>query len=408
MKDLTITCPHCQHEIDVEETLAHQIKHQLSQDLESEKKKLEAEYASKFSVLEQSQKSLDAEIEKRLEQERSVLESDARAKISEEWTQEKLALEQDIQERSEKLKTFKEEQLNLLREKRELQEKTESLELEVQRKLEEERSSIVEKVRKQEGEKHFMELKEKENLVNSLRKEMGILQRKASQGSMQSQGEVQEMALEELLTAKYPLDQVEEVKKGTNGADVIHHVMSTLGREVGLIAFESKRTKSFSDNWIDKLKEDMKIHGADLGVIVTEAMPKDMEHFGLRNGIWICSFQEVEGLSAVLRESLVQIGQAKQSQVGKGDKMEMLYEYLCSNEFKLQIEGIVEAFSSLKVELEKEKRAMKQIWKRREKQIDRVIDNTCNMHGSIRGIAGNAVAVVEQLELPSELIKENV
>jgi len=408
MKDLTITCPQCHHEIDVEETLAHQIKHQLSQEVESKKKKLEAEYASKFSVLEQSRKSLDAEIEKRLDQERATMESDVRNNITEEWSQEKLALEQEIQERSEKLKSFKEDQLALLKVKRELEEKTESLEFEVQRKLEQERSSIVDKVRKEESEKHFMKLKEKDALVNSLRKEMEAVQRKAAQGSMQSQGEVQELALEELLAAKYPMDQVEDVKKGTNGADVIHHIKSTLGHDVGIIAFESKRTKSFSEGWIDKLKEDMKIHGADVGVIVTETMPSDMEHFGLRNGIWVCSFQEVEGLTAVLRESLIQIGCAKQSQVGKGEKMEMLYEYLCSNEFKFQIEGIVEAFTNLKVELDREKRAMKRIWKQREKQIDRVIDNTSCMYGAIRGIAGNAVATVEQLELTDEIFEENL
>ncbi len=152
----------------------------------------------------------------------------------------------------------------------------------------------------------------------------------------------------------------------------------------------------------------MRAKGATFGVLVTDAFPKDMERMGQKDGIWICSFEEFKGLCFVLRESVIQISHAVSTQENKGEKMVMLYDYLTSNEFRLQIEAIVEGFTQMAKDLETEKRAMEQIWKKREKQIQKVLLNTTHMYGSVKGIAGNAIAEIKTLELPEgdALVKE--
>jgi hypothetical protein len=228
------------------------------------------------------------------------------------------------------------------------------------------------------------------------------MKRKQEQGSMQLQGEVQELAIEEWLQAQFPLDSIEEIKKGARGGDCIQTVNTFSQQNCGKIYYESKRTKDFQGSWIEKFKADMREKGADIGVLVTEAMPSDMQRMGLRDGVWVCSYEEFKGLCGVLRESIIQVSSAIGSQVNKGDKMQLLYEYLTSNSFRMQVEAIVEGFSSMKSALESEKRAMQRIWKEREKQIEKVINNTIDMHASIRGIAGNAIQAVKALELPGE------
>ena len=229
------------------------------------------------------------------------------------------------------------------------------------------------------------------------------MKRKQEQGSMQLQGEVMELAIEEWLTGNFPLDTIDEIKKGANGADCLQTVNTREIQNCGSIYYESKRTKSFQPAWIEKFKNDIRDKKANLGVLVTEVLPGDMQRMGMKEGIWICTYEEFKGLSAVLRQSLIQVNQAVQSQENRGDKMEMLYDFLTSTEFRLQIEGIVEGFSQMQEDLNKEKNAMKRIWTQREKQIDKVIKNTLGMYGSIRGIAGNAVQAVKALELDAGL-----
>ena len=216
---------------------------------------------------------------------------------------------------------------------------------------------------------------------------------------MQLQGEVQELAIEEWLKEKYPFDTIDEVKKGARGADCMQIVHTRESQNCGKIYYESKRTKDFQKSWIEKFKADMREKGADIGVLVTDVMPSDMQRMGLYEGIWICSFEEFKGLSAVLREQIIKIHHALISQENKTDKMSLLYSFLTSNEFKMQIEAIVEAFTTMQSDLDSEKRSMQRIWKQREKQIEKVLDNTINMYGSIRGIAGNAIGNIKALEL---------
>jgi hypothetical protein len=263
--------------------------------------------------------------------------------------------------------------------------------------LEEERVKIA----SQEREKHEMTLKEMQKKLDDQKRLTEEMKRKQEQGSMQLQGEVQELAIEEWLRQRFPFDVIDEVKKGARGGDCLQRVRNERQVECGKIYYESKRTKDFQANWIQKFKADMREKGADVGVLVTEAMPAGMERMGQYDGIWICRFEEFKGLCAVLREGVLQVSIAMESQEQKGDKMTMLYDYLTGNTFRMQVEAIVEGFTSMRQALDREKRSMTSIWKEREKQIDKVLINTIEMHASIKGIAGNAIQTVQALELPS-------
>ena len=219
---------------------------------------------------------------------------------------------------------------------------------------------------------------------------------------MQLQGEVQELAIEEYLEQHFPYDTIEEIKTGARGADCLQLVHSEQGVECGKIYYESKRTKDFQKSWIEKFKEDMRARGADIGVLVTEAMPKDMDRFGEKDGIWICTLADFKGLCYVLRASLLNVSQAMATKSNKGDKMSMLYDYMTGNEFRQQIEAIVEGFGALQTQIQKEKNAMASQWKEREKQLQKVLGSTIDMYGSVKGIAGSAVGTIKALELGEE------
>jgi hypothetical protein len=218
---------------------------------------------------------------------------------------------------------------------------------------------------------------------------------------MQLQGEVQELAIEEYLMNQFPLDTVDEIKKGARGGDCIQIVNTRSRQNCGKIYYESKRTKEFQPSWIEKFKDDIRDKNANIGVLVTEVMPSGMDRLGLKDGIWICNFEEFKGLCKVLRQSIIMLDTSIESQANKGDKMGMLYDYLTSNAFRLQMEGIVEGFVQMQQDLDSEKRSLQRIWKTRQKQIDRVLNNTVDMYGSIKGIAGNAIDNIKALELGS-------
>ncbi len=242
---------------------------------------------------------------------------------------------------------------------------------------------------------------EKDGLIEKLKEQTKEMQRKLEQGSMQVQGEVQELAIEDFLRASFPMDAINEVKKGARGADCVQIVNTRTRQNCGIIVYESKRTQSFQPAWIEKFKEDLRAEGATIGVLVTEVMPKDMQHMGQKEGIWICTFQEFKGLCQVLREAVILYSSVLISQENKGEKMAMLYEYLTGNEFRMQVEAIVEGFSQMNTDLSSERRSMEMIWKKREKQIEKVLQNTIHMYGNIKGIAGNAIGTIKALELPA-------
>jgi hypothetical protein len=263
-----------------------------------------------------------------------------------------------------------------------------------------ERSKIEEKAREKEREEFELEKVKLLKQIEDNKKLAEEMKRKAEQGSMQLQGEVQEIALENLLKNTYPFDVVDEVPKGVRGADCIQTVINSMQQECGSIVYESKRTKSFANDWIDKLKQDQITCKADIAVIVTQTMPNDMERFGEKDGVWICGFHEVKSLSFVLREMLIKTHSVRKSEENKGEKMELLYNYLTSNEFVQNVKRIVEIYNNMLEQLNTEKRAMAKIWKQREKQIWGVQENLSALFGSIKGIAGKELDTVDALELP--------
>jgi hypothetical protein len=224
------------------------------------------------------------------------------------------------------------------------------------------------------------------------------MRRKAEQGSMQLQGEVLELALEELLKSAFPFDQVEEVAKGVKGADCIQTVRNHTAQECGKIIYESKRTRAFAGEWIEKLKTDMRAQQADAAILVTETLPRDMTSFGFRDGIWICRFSDVKALAFVLRDSLIRIRSAVVSQENMSDKAQMIYNYITGTEFRQNIEATLESWMALKDAITREKVQMEKIWKEREKQLDKALTSTAQFYGSMKGIAGNAIGDIKLLE----------
>ena len=281
-------------------------------------------------------------------------------------------------------------------EKSELKDK---IKLELNREMAQKINEVKERIIKNESEKVELNLIEKEKLIEQLRNDLKETQRRAEQGSVQAQGEAQEIGIEDYLKDTFPMDSIEEIKKGARGADCLQ-IINTPGREAcGSIYYESKRTKKFGGDWVEKFRNDMREKGGvSVGILVTEAMPNDMPKMGMRNGIWICNYTEFKGLSIALRESVIQLSSAVVSQENKGGKMTMVYDYLISNEFKMIIESIVEAYSDMKSDLEREKRSLQGHWKRREKQIERVSVNVIDMYSSLKGLAGNSVQSVDALD----------
>ena len=407
-----IICPKCGEEIDVNDILYHQVDEQLKKQYNNELAKEKEKYDQKSSMLneerkkfEVDKKSQDEEIEKKVKdevkQKELSLKKKLKAEAEEEQSDALSSLRDELEEKSCKIKELNKTSVEFEKLKREKNELEESIKAESEKELNKRLFEEKEKIRKEEDEKNELKFKELEKQLEDQKKLTEEMKRKQEQGSMQTQGEVQELGIEEWLSAKFPLDTIQEIKKGERGADCLQIVHTRTRQNCGTIYYESKRTKTFQPSWIEKFKADIREKNAKIGVLVTEVMPPDMDRLGLKEGIWICSFEEFKGLCAVLRESIIQISTAIIIQDNKGDKMGMLYDFLTSNEFKLQIEAIVEGFTQMKSDLESEQRSMRSIWKKREKQIDKVLLNTTDMYGSIKGIAGNAVQSVPLLELPS-------
>ena len=412
MKDQTkIKCPNCGTLIDVQDILAHQLEEEIKKKYQDQLTEQKKKYDSEFIQLNTAKREFEEQkrkenerfnelLDRKIKEERKNIEEKLKAKLSEEQSEQFHALQNELNEKSEQIKELNRTKAEIEKLKREKEELKEAAEAEAQKKLNELLLSEREKIRKREEEKNELKFRELQKQLEDQKKLTEEMKRKQEQGSMQLQGEVQELAIEEWLSSQFPLDTIEEIKKGARGGDCLQIVNTRSRQNCGKIYYESKRTKDFQPSWIEKFKADMRVKSADIGVLVTDAMPSDMERMGMRDGIWICNYTEFKGLCSVLRESIIQLSLAVHSQENKGDKMHLLYDYLTSNSFRMQIEAIVEGFSSMKSALDSEKRSMQRIWKEREKQIEKVIYNTIDMYGSIKGIAGNAIQSVKALELP--------
>jgi hypothetical protein len=408
-----INCPNCDTPIDVQDVLSDQLETQVKKkyqaQFEQDKKKNEAQLAQlqkdkeNFEAAKKRENELFKEkVEKQIKEERVLIESKLKAKLTEEQAEQFQALQKELNEQSEKIKELNRSKAEIEKLKREKSELKESIEAAAQKTINEQIILEKEKIRKVEEDKNELKFKELQKQLEDQKKLTEEMKRKQEQGSMQMQGEVQELAIEEWLATNFPLDTIEEIKKGARGGDCIQVVNTRAFQNCGKIYYESKRTKDFQPSWIEKFKADMREKGADIGVLVTEAMPKELDRMGQIEGVWICTFEEFKSLCSVLRESIVKLSLAVSSQENRGDKMHMLYDFLTSNTFRMQVEAIVEGFTTMKNDLDTEKRSMQRIWKQREKQIEKVISNTIDMYGNIKGIAGNAVQSVKALELGGE------
>ncbi len=407
-----INCPGCGSKIDVNSILINQLETEIQLKLqvnfEEEKKKVAAEFLSlsmekeQFMLIKAKENDLfQKRLNDKLKEESKVLEEKLKIKLAKEQALQINLMQNELNQQSQKLIELNASKAEIEKLKREKNEAFSLAELEAQKKMSQVLLTETVKIQKAADEKNELKLKELQKQIDDQRVLTEEMKRKQEQGSMQLQGEVQELAIEDWLRQQFPLDTIDEIKKGARGGDCIQIVNTRSVQNCGIIYYESKRTKKFELSWIDKFKADMRLRGADIGIIVTESMPNEMERMGLRDGVYICTFYEFKSLSSVLRETLIQINTATSSQINRGDKMQVLYEYLTSNSFRMQVEAIVEGFTSMKTAIESEKRAMQRIWKEREKQIEKVTINTIDMHASIRGIAGTAIQAVRSLDLMS-------
>lgn len=408
-----IKCPNCGNVIDVNDILKHQLEESIKKEYQEKFLSSQKELQEKNNLLERQKEEFEAKKKKeneifqerlsKITKEKTLeIESYLKKKIEEENQERIFLYEKELAEKSEKLQELNKMQAEIFKLSREKEELKAVFEAEAQKKLNDELLREREKIRKQENEKNELKFKELLKQLEDQKRLTEEMKRKQEQGSMQLQGEVQELAIEEWLAQNFPLDTINEIKKGVRGADCLQIVNTREIQNCGSIYYESKRTKEFQNSWIEKFKNDIREKKANTGVLITEVMPSDMDRMGMKEGIWICTFNEFKGLIAVLRHSIIQFSTIIKSQENKGDKMEMLYDFLTGNEFRLRIEGIVEGFTQMQDELSKEKRAMMNIWSKREKQIEKVIENTISMYGSIKGIAGNAIQNIQALELNAD------
>lgn len=406
----TITCPNCNHQFEpsaaMEQSIREKFRTEFNQKWVEQKKKQDEEIRLREEALRRQQEALenaqrhqDEDVKKQVEEERRRLEAeitrDLSTRLQTDFEARFKALSEANDEKTEQLKAAREKEITFLRKEREMETLKADLELKAERKVLEERQKMADALRRELEEKnrlrdeeHFMKVKELEKQLEDQRRLTEEMKRKQEQGSMQLQGEVQELALEELLKAAFPFDVVNEVPKGIRGADCILTVRNALGQECGCIIFESKRTQTFGPDWIDKLKNDLVTCSADIAVIVSQVLPKDMDRFGEKQGVYICTFSEVRSLVGVLRQAILRIFEARKSQENKGDKMVMLYDYLTGSEFMGQWNAMRESFRNFRDALQKERDDFEKNWKKKQKLLEVIINNSMQISGSIEGISG--------------------
>lgn len=417
MNTAKITCPKCNHQFNAEEAIAKnleekfkkeqiEMQQKMLQEKESQDKKIEDQIKNlqiQQQDFDENKKKAQEEYLERLKVDKEKIRLELKEKAEKDANEKSELKLKQLAEDLEKSKAEKiilqKKEIEFLNKESELKEKQEQLDIQIQKQIFEAKQKIEEQTKLKEAQKFELQKKEFQKKMDDQQKLIDEMKRKAEQGSMQMQGEVQELAIEDELRSQFPFDLIEEVSKGIRGADCVQIVRNNLGVESGKIVYESKRTKVFSNDWISKLKDDARRVGADIAVLITETLPKDQTSFSMINGVWVCGFKEFTSLALVLRDGIIKVQKVQDSNENKGDKMQMLYSFLTGNEFRSQVEGIIDAFTTLQEDLEKEKRAMMNTWKKREKQIERVKWNTINMYSSVEGIAGSSIQPIESLGL---------
>ena len=403
-----IQCPKCGESISIDDVLTRQIEEKIKKDFEATQKIREQDFAQKSGELKkqaaeiaESKNNIESVVAEKVAGQLSAaklkLFKEARAEAEKEQDAKTALLEEQLKNKDEKLTQATKNEVELRKDKIKLEEDKQAFELEKMRQMEEAKRAIVEEATKKAAEEQQYVIAQLKKQLTDATKAKDDLARKLEQGSQQTQGEVLELALEELLKAEFPHDEIVPVSKGVSGADIIQKVKDRSGREYGQIVWESKKTKAWSEGWIQKLKDDQRAIKADVAVIVSVALPEDVKGFVFRDGVWICDIKLAVALATALRINLESLTREKAMSVGKNEKMEVLYSYLTGVEFKQRVEAIVEAFTSMDEGLRKERMAYEKIWSEREKQIKKVITNTVGMYGDLSGLV--TLPQIKTLEL---------
>lgn len=420
----TIVCPECAAEIRLTESLAAPLVQAIRKEYEAKLAQQEQSVAQREQELRKQQKAvaeakkaIDEEVEEKLKVERRAIvaeeERKARAAAAtdlEARSRELAEIREVLKDRTSRLEEAQKAQAELIRKERELEDARRELDLTVEKRVQSSVNEVREKARKDAEEALKLKVSEKEEQIASMQRQIDELKRKAEQGSQQLQGEVLELALEEMLRTKFPFDSIEPVGKGEFGGDVLQRVVSATGQACGSILWESKRTRNWSDTWLPKLRDDQRAAKAEIAILVSEALSKEVETFGLVDGIWVTAPRYAVPLGIVLRQSLIDLAQTRQAREGQQTKMELVYEYLTGPRFRHRVEAIVEKFADMQADLDRERKSMTRLWAKREAQIQGVIESTVGMYGDLQGIAGKALQEIEGLETPlleSGLVVDN-
>jgi len=409
----TIICPKCKTEIKLTESLAAPLIESTRRDFEqrlaqkdTDIAKREKSLRERETALSKAKETIDDQVAEKLQLERTRIAAEeakkARLALATDLDQKSkdiAELQQVLSQRDKKLAEAQQVQADLLRKQRELDDAKRELNLTIEKRVQEGLAVTRQQARKEAEDELKLKVMEKEQTIASMQTQIELLKRKAEQGSQQLQGEVQELELESLLRAKFPRDTIEPVPKGEHGGDVLQRVVNPLGQSCGTILWETKRTKNWSDSWLVKLREDQRAAKAEIAILVSQALPKDIETFELVDGVWVTPPRAALPVAVALRQTLVEVAFARQASEGQQTKTEMLYQYLTGPRFRQRVEAIVEAFSSMQEDLDKERKAIMKQWAKRDEQIERVMGATVGMYGDLQGIAGKSLREIEGLEL---------
>ncbi len=391
---------------EVEQSFSVEIKDLKSQVAENQKKlaiseQKELEFRKLKREIEEKEKQLEIEAQKKFDELKTKYKDEIVKQIEANKELEFNDIKKQLEEKSELLKKSQTNELELRKKQRELEERERNFTLEMERKLDEERNKIIYDTTNNLTEKFRLLEADKNKQLEGMRIQIEELKRKSEQGSQQTQGEVLELELENVLKNNFRFDEILPVPKGVKGADITQKVRNQQGIECGIILWETKRTKNWSDEWITKLKDDQRAMKATLAIIVSIALPKEIKRIGFVDGVWISDFSSALGLAMVLRSNIIEIAQIHNSMAGKNEKMEILYNYFAGQEFRQRMEAILETFISMKEDLDIEKRSITAIWAKREKQIERITNSTSSLYGDMKEIIGKALQPMSKLELPA-------
>lgn len=413
MNEPTIVCPKCQHELKLTESLAAPLIQQTRSEYErrlaskdQEMLKREAALRDQMQEVEKAKASVAEQVAEKLKLERSKVSAEEAAKARlalgadlERSVKDVADLQQILADKDAKLGEAQKVQAELMKKQRELDDARRELDVTVEKKVQESLVSVRQKAKQEAEDILKLKVTEKEEQIASMQRQIEELRRKAEQGSQQLQGEAFEIELEAVLRAKFPRDIIEAVPKGEFGGDVLHRVMGPSGQVCGTILWESKRTKNWSDTWLPKLREDQRTAKAEIALIVSNALPKGVESFDHVDGVWVTEPRCMVPVALALRHTLIELAGARQATEGQQTKMELVYGYLTGPRFRHRIEAIVERFSDMQTDLERERKATTRLWAKREEQIRGVIEATVGMYGDLQGIAGKSLQEIEGLTL---------